>query len=124
TAEYVANKYHISREQQDAYALESQHRTAAAQEAQRFNDEVVPITTQQAIKNRETGEISYQTVTLEKDEGNRPQTTAEGLAGLSPVIEGGSITAGNASQLSDGASACIVMDAELAAKRGLTPLGF
>jgi len=124
TAEYVANKYHISREQQDAYALESQHRTAAAQEAQRFNDEIVPITTQQAIKNRETGEISYQTVTLEKDEGNRPQTTAEGLAGLSPVIEGGSITAGNASQLSDGASACIVMDAELAAKRGLTPLGF
>src|SRR5699024_5090428 len=99
-------------------------RTAAAQEAQRFNEEIVPITTQQAIKNRETGEISYQTVTLEQDEGNRPQTTADGLAGLSPVIDGGSITAGNASQLSDGASACIVMDAELAAKRGLTPLGF
>src|SRR5690625_642883 len=124
TAEYVANKYHISREPQDHYALESQRRTAAAQENNRFDEEIVPITAEQRLTDRDTGDVSYRTITLGKDEGNRPQTTAEGLANLAPVIEGGSITAGNASQLSDGASACVVMEADLAAQRGLTPLGF
>jgi acetyl-CoA acetyltransferase family protein len=83
----------------------------------------VPITATRAIKDRESGEISYREETLSKDEGNRPQTTLEGLAGLNPVVEGGSITAGNASQLSDGASACVLMEASLAEKRGLQPLG-
>ena len=123
TAEHVANTYNVSREMQDEYALQSQMRIAAAQQAGAFDDEIVPISATRAIKDKETGEISYADVTLEKDEGNRPQTTAEGLAGLNPVIEGGSITAGNASQLSDGASACVLMDAELAQKRGLQPLG-
>lgn len=123
TAEYVAAKYGISRESQDAYALESQLRTAAAQEAGLFDDEIVPITAQQAITDKATGETHYKEVTLSKDEGNRPQTTAESLAGLKPVLDGGLITAGNASQLSDGASACVVMDAALAKQRGLKPLG-
>lgn len=123
TAEFVASKYGISRESQDAYALESQRRTAAAQQAGLFDDEIVPITANQAITDKTTGETHYQEVTLSKDEGNRPQTTAENLAGLKPVLEGGVVTAGNASQLSDGASACVVMDAELAKRRGLEPLG-
>ncbi|MCD9473040.1 acetyl-CoA C-acyltransferase [Photobacterium phosphoreum] len=123
TAEYVAAKYGISRESQDAYALESQLRTAAAQEAGLFDDEIVPITAQQAITDKATGETHYKEVTLSKDEGNRPQTTAESLAGLKPVLDGGLITAGNASQLSYGASACVVMDAALAKHRGLKPLG-
>jgi acetyl-CoA acetyltransferase family protein len=123
TAEFVASKYGISREAQDGYALLSQQRTAAAQAAGRFDAEIVPITTEMAVTNKETKETTYRTVTLDRDEGNRADTTLAGLAALKPVIEGGVITAGNASQLSDGASACIVMDATLAARRGLAPLG-
>lgn len=123
TAENVAKKYNISRDAQDEYALSSQQRTAAAQEAGKFDDEIVPMTSEMAVMDKETKEISYQEVTLPKDEGNRPTTTLESLQGLNPVIEGGSITAGNASQLSDGASACVLMDAKLAEKRGLEPLG-
>jgi len=123
TAEVVARRYGISREQQDDYGLQSQMRTAAGQEAGAFDDEIVPMTTTKGVMDKETKEISFEEVTLEKDEGNRPGTTAEGLTGLSPVFEGGVITAGNASQLSDGASACVVMDSKLAEKRGLEPLG-
>ncbi|MCP4332575.1 MAG: acetyl-CoA C-acyltransferase [Gammaproteobacteria bacterium] len=123
TAENVVNTYGITREGQDEYALQSQMRTAAAQQAGAFDDEIVPITATRAIKDKESGEISYREETLSKDEGNRPQTTLEGLAGLNPVVDGGSISAGNASQLSDGASACVLMEASLAEKRGLQPLG-
>jgi len=123
TAEHVVKTYGIAREVQDEYALQSQLRTAAAQRAGVFDEEVVPIHATRAIKDKETGEISYRDETLSQDEGNRPQTTLAGLAGLNPVIEGGSVTAGNASQLSDGASACVLMDASLAEKRGLQPLG-
>jgi len=123
TAEHVVNRYGISRAAQDEYALQSQIRTAAAQQAGVFDDEVVAISATRAIKDKETGEISYRDETLEKDQGNRPQTTLEGLSALNPVIEGGSVTAGNASQLSDGASACVLMEASLAEKRGLQPLG-
>ena len=123
TAENVVRKFNISREAQDEYALQSQMRTAAAQEAGRFDDEIVPIDATRLIKDRETGEISYQETTLSRDEGNRPQTTLDGLASLNPVIEGGSVTAGNASQLSDGASACVLMEASLAEKRGLDAMG-
>ena len=123
TAEYVAKKYNISREAQDLYALSSQQRTAAAQAAGRLDAEIVPITAQMAVVNKDTKEVSYKEVTLSKDEGNRPETTLENLASLAPVIEGGCITGGNASQLSDGASACVVMDSKLAEKRGLQPLG-
>lgn len=123
TAENVAKKYGISREQQDEYALMSQQRTAAAQEAGKFDDEIVPITATKAVFNKETKEVSYEEVTLSKDEGNRPGTTIESLQNLNPVIEGGLVTAGNASQLSDGASACVVMERSLAEKRGLAPLG-
>ena len=123
TAENVVNTYGISREAQDEYALQSQMRTAAGQQAGAFDDEIVPISVTRAIKDKESGEISYRDETLSKDEGNRPQTTLEGLAGLNPVVEGGSISAGNASQLSDGASACVLMEASLAEKRGLQPLG-
>jgi len=123
TAENVAKKYRIGREAQDAYALTSQQRTARAQSEGRFDRELAPITTTMAVANKETKEIGYREVTLAKDEGNRPETSAESLAGLQPVIEGGSITAGNASQLSDGASACVLMDAQLAERRGLQPLG-
>ncbi len=123
TAEHVAKKFNISRQAQDEYALQSQMRTAAAQQAGKFDDEIVAIEANRMIKDKESGDISYQQVTLAKDEGNRPQTTLEGLSGLNPVIEGGSITAGNASQLSDGASACVLMEAGLAQKKGLQPLG-
>jgi len=123
TAEYVSAKYGISRERQDAYALESQRRTAAAQEAGLFDDEIVAISASQATIDKSTGETHYREVTLSKDEGNRPETTAASLAALKPVVEGGVITAGNASQLSDGASACVVMDSALAERRGLEPLG-
>lgn len=123
TAEVVAKVYNINREAQDAYALMSQQRTAAAQEAGRFDDEIVPITATMAVKDRETGEVSHRQVTLSKDEGNRPGTTLEALQGLDPVVEGGTITAGNASQLSDGASACVLMEGKLAEQRGLEPLG-
>lgn len=123
TAEFVAEKFGISRAAQDEYALQSQLRTAAGQEAGVFEDEIVPLAATRAIKDKESGEISYTDITLSRDEDNRPQTTLEGLGALNPVIEGGSITAGNASQLSDGASACVLMEASLAEKRGLQPLG-
>ncbi len=123
TAEVVAKRYGIARELQDEYALRSQQRTAAAQEAGRFDDEIVPVTTVMAVTDKETGEITKHEITIAKDEGNRPGTTLEGLSALQPVIPGGVITAGNASQLSDGSSACVVMEASLAEKRGLTPLG-
>lgn len=123
TAEYVSEKYKISRESQDEYALTSQQRTAAAQEAGHLDDEIVPIAAIMNVKDRESGEISTQEVTLEKDEGNRPSTTIESLESLKPVIEGGVVTAGNASQLSDGASACVLMSAEAAAARKLEPMG-
>ena len=123
TAEYVAKKFNVSREAQDEYALSSQQRTAAAQEAGKFDDEIVPITATKGIMDKETKEISFEEVTLSKDEGNRPSTTLEGLAGLNPVIEGGVITGGNASQLSDGASAQVLMERSVAEKRGLDVLG-
>jgi acetyl-CoA C-acetyltransferase len=123
TAEVVAKRYEVSREAQDEYALQSQQRTAAGQEAGKFNDEIVPLPSNMGVMDKETKEISFHDVTLEKDEGNRPATTLEGLAGLNPVRENGCITAGNASQLSDGASASVVMEASVAEKRGLEPLG-
>jgi acetyl-CoA acetyltransferase family protein len=123
TAEHVAKTYNISRESQDEYALSSQQRTAAAQAAGKFEDEIVPFTTTKGIMNKETKEISFEEVTLTKDEGNRPSTVLADLQALKPVIDGGVITAGNASQLSDGASACVVMESKLAEQRGLSPLG-
>jgi len=123
TAEHVAKKYGISREDQDEYALLSQQRTAAAQEAGRLDDEIVPMTTTKAIVDKETKAVSYAEVTLSGDEGNRPETTLENLQALNTAIDGGVITAGNACQLSDGASACVVMDGKLAEQRGLEPLG-
>ncbi|UZW53680.1 acetyl-CoA C-acyltransferase [Sphingobium sp. JS3065] len=123
TAEIVAKRYAIGRDRQDAYALRSQQLTAAAQRAGAFDAEIVPVTATMAIADRATGEITKREITIAKDEGNRPETSAEGLAALKPVVEGGVITAGNASQLSDGASACVVMEADLAARRGLAPLG-
>ena len=123
TAEVVAKRYNISREAQDIYALQSQQRTAAAQEDGKFDDEIIETTTSMGIMDRETKEISFQDITLNKDQGNRPSTVIEGLSGLNPVIENGCITAGNASQLSDGASACVLMEAATAAKHAVTPLG-
>ncbi len=123
TAEHVAKRYGISREAQDAYALQSQLRTAAAQRNGLFEAEIVPVTAQQWVKDKQTGEVSYRQVTLAQDEGNRPQTVLDDLTRLQPVLDGGCITAGNASQLSDGASACVLMDARLAEQRNLRPLG-
>ena len=123
TAEVVAKRYKISRDSQDEYALQSQQRTAAGQEAGKFDDEIVPLPSNKGVMNKETKEITFEDVVLEKDEGNRPSTTLEGLAGLKPVRDDGFITAGNASQLSDGAAATVVMEASVAEKRGLEPLG-
>jgi len=130
TAETVANRYGISREAQDDYALQSQQRTAAAQAAGKLDDEIVPMTTVMKVMDRDTKQISDYEVTLSKDEGNRPSTSLEGLSSLQPVhkngqviAEGSFITAGNASQLSDGASASVVMEARQAERRGLQPLG-
>ena len=124
TAEVVGKRYSIGRDRQDAYALQSQQRTAAAQAAGKFDDEIIPVTANMGVKDKETGAISMKQVTLTRDEGNRPETTLEGLQGLQPVVgPDGMITAGNASQLSDGASASVVMEAGLAAERGLKPLG-
>jgi len=123
TAEVVAKRYGITRDQMDEYGFQSQMRTAAAQEAGKFDDEIIPVTANMGVMNKETKEISFHDVTATKDEGNRPTTTLEGLQGLRLVIEGGTITAGNASQLSDGASACVLMDSKLAEQRGVTPLG-
>jgi acetyl-CoA C-acetyltransferase len=130
TAEIVADRYGISREAQDEYALRSQQRTAAAQQAGRFDDEIVPLASVMSVTDRNTGETSKRPVTLEKDEGNRPDTSLDGLAALKPVFkdgqrikEGRNITAGNASQLSDGASAAVLMEEKEAERRGLQPLG-
>jgi acetyl-CoA C-acetyltransferase len=124
TAEVVGKRYTVSRERQDRYALRSQQLTAKAQAEGRFDAEIVPATVKMMVKNKETGETSMQEVTIAKDEGNRPQTTYEDLAKLQPVMgPEAMITAGNASQLSDGASACVLMEAKLAEERGLTPLG-
>jgi len=123
TAEIVAKRYNVSRDAQDEYSLQSQQRTAAAQAAGKFDDEIVPLPSKMLFVDKETKQQSTHDAMLEKDEGNRPTTTLEGLKGLKPVIEGGVITAGNASQLSDGASASIVMDSKLAEQRGLQPLG-
>jgi acetyl-CoA C-acetyltransferase len=124
TAEVVGKRYTVSRERQDDYALRSQQRTAAAQAAGRFDDEIVPVTTRMKVTDRATGETSMKEVTIAKDEGNRPDTTIEGLRALQPVMgPEAMITAGNASQLSDGASACVLMEAGEAERRGLRPLG-
>jgi len=124
TAEIVGKRYEISRERCDEYALRSQQRTAEAQRSGKFADEIIPVTARMGVKNKETGEVSMQEVTLDRDEGNRPETTLDGLAKLEPVRGPEKIiTAGNASQLSDGASASVVMEASLAEKRGLEPLG-
>ena len=130
TAEIVAERYKVSRERQDAYSLESQRRTAAAQQAGRFKDEIVPLATKMKKVDRATGQETIVDVTVDHDEGNRPDTTLEGLAALKPVFSGGQqvkqgkyITAGNASQFADGASAAVVIEAGEAAKRGIKPLG-
>jgi acetyl-CoA C-acetyltransferase len=124
TAEVVAKRYRVTREMQDRYALESQRRIAAAQREGRLDAEIVPLKTVKVVVDKATGETREESVTLAHDEGNRPDTTAEGLAGLKPVVSAdGTVTAGNASQLSDGAAACVVMDARLAERRGLQPLG-
>ncbi|MFK7914005.1 MAG: acetyl-CoA C-acyltransferase [Pseudomonadales bacterium] len=130
TAEVVGERYNVKREDQDAYSAQSQARTAAAQQAGAFDDEIVPLASTMKLQNKETGEVNEIEMLLDKDEGNRPGTTAESLAGLKPVFSGGQvikegkhITAGNASQLSDGASACVLMESKLAEKRGLQPLG-
>ncbi len=124
TAETVAARYGISREAQDEYALQSQMRTAAGQEAGHFDAEIIPVTTTMMVKDKETGEVSQQEVTITKDEGNRPSTTIEGLQALQPVMGPDKvITAGNASQLSDGSSASVLMEAKLAEQKGLEPLG-
>lgn len=124
TADNVAARYNISREAQDEYALESQRRTAAAQQAGKFNDEIVPMSATKAVENKETKEITHESVMLRQDEGNRPDTNMEGLTKLKPVRgDQFFITAGNASQLSDGASASVLMSDKEAARRGLTPLG-
>ena len=123
TAEVVAARYGISRERCDAYALQSQQRTAAAQAAGKFDQEIVPVTATMNIVNKETKEVTQKEVTLAKDEGNRADTTLEGLQSLQTVLPNGTVTAGNASQLSDGSSASVLMEESLASKRGLTPLG-
>ncbi len=123
TAEVVAKRYGVTREQQDEYGLQSQRRTAAGQESGAFDDEIITMKATKMVLDKATGDISFGEVELSQDEGNRPGTTIEGLSALKPVRENGTITAGNASQLSDGASACVVMDSKLAEVRGLEPLG-
>jgi acetyl-CoA acetyltransferase family protein len=124
TAEVVAERYAVSREVQDEYALVSQQRTAAAQEAGRFDKEIVPLATTKLVKDKKTESIIEERVELTQDEGNRPSTTLEGLANLKPVVGNDkTVTAGNASQLSDGASACVLVSGTLAAKRNLQPMG-
>ncbi|HEV2649878.1 MAG TPA: acetyl-CoA C-acyltransferase [Rhizomicrobium sp.] len=123
TAEYVAKKYGISRDTQDEYAVLSQERTARAQANGYFDAEIVPITARRAVTDPATKQVEYRETTLSRDEGNRPGTTIDNLAALQSVVDGGCITAGNASQLSDGASACVLMDATLAERRGIRPLG-
>jgi acetyl-CoA C-acetyltransferase len=124
TAEVVANRYEVSREAQDEYAFQSQQRTSLAQDAKKFDDEIVSLESDMGIMDPETKKISFKSVKLEKDEGNRPSTTLDGLSQLKVVRENGSITAGNASQLSDGASVSVVMESSLAKASGLEPLGY
>lgn len=124
TAEVVAKRYGISREAQDEYSLQSQQRTAAAQQAGKLADEIISVNTVMDVKDRETGEVSQQDVTIDMDDCNRPNTTLDGLAKLDPVMgDGYTITAGNASQLADGSAASVLMEAEVAKARGLTPMG-
>jgi acetyl-CoA C-acetyltransferase len=123
TADIVAKRYNVSREAQDEYALQSQQRTAAAQKAGKFNDEIVPFTTTMQLVDKASGARSYKEITLGQDEGNRPDTTLAGLQGLKPVSNTATITAGNASQLSDGASAVVVADSKIAQQRNLPVLG-
>ena len=123
TAETVAARYSIDREAQDEYSLQSEQRTAAAQADGRFNAELVPLSSTMTVTDKESGEVAFRELTLDRDEGNRPETTLQGLRGLKPVVDGGCITAGNASQLSDGASACVLMNERLAERRNVTPLG-
>ncbi|MEM9579379.1 MAG: acetyl-CoA C-acyltransferase [Pseudomonadota bacterium] len=123
TADIVAERYGVSREAQDEYGLRSQHRMAAAQEAGKFADEIVPMPATMAVKDKETGEISHHEVTVDRDECNRPTTTMEGLSSLNPVREGHYITAGNASQLSDGSAALVLMEASDAERQGIEPMG-
>ncbi|WP_375265166.1 acetyl-CoA C-acyltransferase [Planktotalea sp.] len=123
TADIVAQRYDVSREAQDEYGLRSQQRMAAAQEAGKFADEIVPMSATMGVKDKETGEISHHEVTVDRDECNRPTTTIDGLNGLNPVREGGYVTAGNASQLSDGSAAIVLMESSEAEKQGIEPLG-
>ena len=123
TADLVADRYGISRERQDQYSVESQRRTALGQESGKFDDEIVPITTVRNVVDKSGAVTGQEEVTLTRDEGNRPGTTYEALAKLKPVYETGTITAGNASQLSDGTSVCVVMEADEAARRGLPIMG-
>ena len=123
TAEYVSKKYNISRDDQDRYGVRSQQRAAAAREAGRFNDEIVPMTTTMKVVDKATGAESTEQVTTSQDEGIRPDTTFEGVSKIKPAIEGGVIAAGNASQFSDGASVCVVMSDRAAARKGLAPMG-
>jgi acetyl-CoA C-acetyltransferase len=123
TAEVVGQRYGIGRDRCDEYGLRSQQRTAAAQAAGKFDDEIVPVTATMNVTNKETKEVTQKEVTLAKDEGNRADTSLEGLKSLQPVLPNGIVTAGNASQLSDGASASVLMEEKVAEKRGLTPLG-
>jgi len=123
TAEFVAKKYGVTRESQDEYALLAHKRAAAAQAAGKFNEEIVPLLVRQKLVDKQTKEVSFKEFIFTEDECLRPDTNEAGLASLNPVIDGGSVTAGNASQLSDGASACLLMEARLAEQRGLEPLG-
>ena len=125
TADHVAEKYNVTREAQDEYSLESQMRTAAAQDAGKFDDEIITTSSTKLVKNKETGEITEEIVELTKDEGNRPETTLEGLSSLPAVYgEGKFISAGNASQLSDGSASVVLMEAKKAEEKGLNPLGY
>ncbi|MCL4745179.1 MAG: acetyl-CoA C-acyltransferase [Burkholderiaceae bacterium] len=124
TAETVAKRYSIGRERQDEFGVQSQQRACASAEAGRFKDEIVPITVRTAVADRDTGQMITREVTLSDDEGRRPGTTLEAVSQIRPALPGGVISAGNASQFSDGAGACVVMDAKLAEKRGLEPLGY
>ena len=125
TADHVAEKYNVTRESQDEYSLQSQQRTAAAQEADLYKDEIISTTTTKLVKDKESGEISEEEATLEKDEGNRPETNIQGLSSLVPLYgEGKLLTAGNASQLSDGSASVVVMESKVAENKGLTPIGY
>ncbi|HJS80795.1 MAG TPA: thiolase family protein, partial [Vitreimonas sp.] len=124
TADFVAQKYAITRQELDEYVVMSQQRVAAASAAGKYAEEIVPFATKMKVTDKATGQTSEADVTLDRDEGPRPDTTYEKLAALKPVFDGGTTTAGNASQLSDGAAACVMMDADLAARRGLPILGY